>query len=556
MSDKKLLVRTILTTIFIVSLTLTTFQAQALGMTVVNNEIVPLTMTIKHGNHCFRTNDSGARSGFITVIPPKGRHKFGFWHAGDWRGCGGTAGRFQLSFSPSPMIGEVTKDKIGFWFDRGTGFGILSTDYPNPFPGKLTQSGKELTFTTAINIAPKKKLTASKPQARWSYVCGPICNLSITETVTKGSSTERITSREETNAITTAVSLGFDFPGGSASASIESTNQRTASESLSRATSSESSTSRTVEVRYTPDEMNKYNIGKVWQWIAETRLSTGSKVLIKSKLYTCTPGSAEPTYLPGSAQDDASCTTEKEVEISALEKANIAKANLEIAILKQQLAAQYPTAPPVQAPVQAPAQATVQAPAQATVQAPAQAPAENFTSVPMNQFAEGLPANPQAACESKDQQYLFFQGDNIWSYNNNNNQVNGPISTTALGLPGNLDAAVNGHNGKMYFFQGSQYWRYDIASDQMDKNYPKSISAGWPGLPNRITSAVRVEDNKLLFFSGDTIYSWDMSTDTIIPGVYSVSRDLPGLPVNFDAAISANNQTIFFGNGQLYIQTQ
>jgi hypothetical protein len=35
-----------------------------------------------------------------------------------------------------------------------------------------------------------------------------------------------------------------------------------------------------------------------------------------------------------------------------------------------------------------------------------------------------------------------------------------------------------------------------------------------------------------------------------------VSRDLPGLPVNFDAAISANNQTIFFGNGQLYIQTQ
>ena len=196
------------------------------------------------------------------------------------------------------------------------------------------------------------------------------------------------------------------------------------------------------------------------------------------------------------------------------------------------------------------------APVQAPVQATVQAPTENFTSVPMNQFAESLPAYPQAACESRDQQYLFFQGDNIWSYNNNNNQVNGPIATTALGLPGNLDAAVNGHNGKMYFFQGSQYWRYDIASDQMDQNFPQSISAGWPRLPNRITSAVRAENNKLLFFSGDTIYSWDMSTDTIIPGVHSVSRDLPGLPVNFDSVISVNNQTIFFGNGHLYIPKQ
>jgi hypothetical protein len=53
--------------------------------------------------------------------------------------------------------------------------------------------------------------------------------------------------------------------------------------------------------------MRDLNIFALWQWIAETKLSTGEIVTVRSPKITCTPDANSPQYLPGMPQDLKAC---------------------------------------------------------------------------------------------------------------------------------------------------------------------------------------------------------------------------------------------------------
>jgi hypothetical protein len=134
-------------------------QAQAGSITIVNKEPVPITIKIEEWNHCYQPAEGGA-SGQVKIIPPQGKYKWGFWHAGEWRGCGGTAGQFAVKITPAPKSDDPSckisdkntclKETVAFWFDRGSGFGLLNI---NPFPGTLTNVGVDYTYTTAAGLS-------------------------------------------------------------------------------------------------------------------------------------------------------------------------------------------------------------------------------------------------------------------------------------------------------------------------------------------------------------------------------------------------------------------
>ena len=320
MSDRNLLSPSIGFVIFIGFFTLITSQVHAASwrMIVLNNETVPLVMTIKHGNHCFQTNNPGAMNGFITEIPPKGRHEFNFWHANDYRGCAATAGRFLLSFSPSPTVGGVSKDKVGFWFDRGRGFGILYKDYPNYFPGKLTKSDGVVTFTTGANLG--SPIVAGKATGDWVAVrTGGTARgkLTMSKSFNVGGSNEKALSTEVRNSISATVESGVSFGPATASVSITGSYESASTEASSIAKTFDNGGEVSCEQEI---DTESYDYEVVWQW--QVSVSGSSPATIATCSVGCTKTGAKPTFAPGSSQQLQSCKIKRQAQSTAALQGN------------------------------------------------------------------------------------------------------------------------------------------------------------------------------------------------------------------------------------------
>jgi len=378
----------------------------------------------------------------------------------------------------------------------------------NSFQGKYA-------FTTnfvAPTLNEKQQLKLGKMKGKWEIFCPPgrqKCNHTITRSVTKGSSTKDIRSKEVANAIAQSLTFGIESEvkiGGSGSkvnfestTSFEHTTTVATANEISSSQKNSSTDSENVFVDYT-----EYDVAVVWRWVLSANEigGIGDTVTIKTNNYTCTPDIVAPGYLPFSPQHVANpCLTKRK---------------------------------------------------KATQQTQSQNQVIQFSVNPITQLSNGMPSNPGAACETEDQKYLFFQGQDYWIYDNNDGQSYGPVPSSSEGFPDYIDACVNGYNKKVYLFKGSQYWRYDIVSWSVDAGYPKEISDGWSGLPNYFSSAARIGNNKIKFFSGDSVYNWDMTTDTMIPGVGSMRSELSQLPNSTDASIYIHNKTLFFGSGNMY----
>jgi hypothetical protein len=224
-------------------------------------------------------------------------------------------------------------------FDMNTNRGILLSTSKFSVPrevcvGSHDNGSKTLRRFKANNAPAKVKVTASRPVAKWVQICNKTCNIEIEETVTVGESTEKVNSSSETEALSVSIGFGVEFPGGSASAEATSSFESTSTQQFSRAISSESSTAKKRTVAFTAEELGKFNIDSVWQWVAESTLSNGKKVLIRSLNTTCRPDSNPPTYMPGSPEDEGSCRRE---EMSEIEKAKLEQIKLQTAILRKQL---------------------------------------------------------------------------------------------------------------------------------------------------------------------------------------------------------------------------
>lgn len=281
-------------------------QAYAVSFTVVNNEELPLEMTVQHRNHCFQTSDPNAVNGKTTLIPPKGELKLGFWHAGDWRGCGGTAGEFVLVFSPSVKVGSIEKDKVGFWFDRGQGFGMLTTVYPNHFPGKLTKVGGDNTFTTDAHMDKVHKIDAD---GYWDQICDGSCTKSTTKTVTESSANKNSVTKEQSSAIASSLTLGAEGGGFSASVSISAEQKDMLSRTMESSFEKGLSETNVLDFsQYTAEKMGEWNINGIYQWVVAVNLSDGTKHTVRSPIFRCVSSTRSPSYSPFDQLGVGSCT--------------------------------------------------------------------------------------------------------------------------------------------------------------------------------------------------------------------------------------------------------
>lgn len=294
---------------FIASIASITPTANAGSLTIVNNESVPLIMTVQHWIHCFRTSHPLAANGKITEIPPKSSIKIDYWHAGEWRGCGGTAAEFALVFDPYPKIGTVNLNTIAFWFDRGTGFGILSGRVPNHFPGTLSGSGHDRIFTTNAKLGSPK---IGKAVGDWVSVrTGGTAKgkLTMSKSFNVGGSNEKTVSTETRNAISATVEAGVEYGVGSASLSVTGSTESAKAEASTIAKTFENGGEVSCEQEV---DTEAYDYEVMWQW--QVAVTGDAQATIATCTVGCTKTGSKPRFLPGSAEQLRSCKIKREVE--------------------------------------------------------------------------------------------------------------------------------------------------------------------------------------------------------------------------------------------------
>jgi hypothetical protein len=217
-------------------------------------------------------------------------------------GCDGRQGEFTLEFTP----GVGVKTKQHFDFDNGGNLG-LTGGYPNQYPGSLSGKNRvneSYTYTTFQH----PPVTAGEALGRWSLLCQQICNYSAQDARTTSQTTTKTYSDEEKRAIKTSLESKLEFEGvGSLTGTIETSYEKTIGHSMSESFQRGETWTDTRSYVYTPEQMRDLNIFALWQWIAETKLSTGEIVTVRSPKITCTPDANSPQYLPGMPQDLKAC---------------------------------------------------------------------------------------------------------------------------------------------------------------------------------------------------------------------------------------------------------
>jgi len=215
-------------------------------------------------------------------------------------GCNGEQGRFGLLFAPS----DGPREREYFNFNNGGG--MVISPFPNSYPGELSPKAQDESYTYTTWQRPVVK--AGKLSGSWVNICQQVCDEEIRTEVTNSQTNETIDSQETVSAISVSLEAGMDFPGGAnAKSTITGSQEQRASSSLRQEVSTGTSKSRTSKVAFSLEQMKENNIFTVWQWTATTRMSSGEQILIKSVVYTCTPNSVAPNYLPGSPQDLQAC---------------------------------------------------------------------------------------------------------------------------------------------------------------------------------------------------------------------------------------------------------
>ena len=151
----------------------------------------------------------------------------------------------------------------------------------------------------------KRPVRAGKTTGYWAKACagGHSCTRKLSNSLQIMNSKEKTLSREERNSIEVSISAGVEFPGGSASTEVTSTQEVATSEAKTIARSQDVGVGEECEQ---PVDFEKFQIFALWQWVLSTSMGQ-REIQMKTCHITCTPDGNRPTYVPGSQKDIQSC---------------------------------------------------------------------------------------------------------------------------------------------------------------------------------------------------------------------------------------------------------
>lgn len=292
----------ILRKLFVLLLALTPLPAWAFNFAVANIDEVPIQMTIGAYNNCYKPDSNGSHRKVVT-IQPNTEYKWTFRHQSGG-GCDSTAGEFKLTFDPAPSSDSVERNAVAFWHDGRSAMGTLPTRIPNSYEGRFAGSGGNYIYYTSGRA---KKFRAPSAKGEWRNVCSGHCNRETTRETKEEKEQSSSMSQEEKTAISVSLEAGVEFGPASASVSTEASSERTVGRTMSQSFMSGETNTDHSNYEYSPDDMTKYNIESVWQWVVPMTLSAQKKIVIRSNYYTCTSGRTAPTYSPISDEAVGTC---------------------------------------------------------------------------------------------------------------------------------------------------------------------------------------------------------------------------------------------------------
>ncbi|WP_157828038.1 FG-GAP-like repeat-containing protein [Paraglaciecola sp. MB-3u-78] len=294
--------------IFVGFLLLFNTQAHAYGWSIVNDEPIPIQITLGKWNNCYVNSDGKGASGVTAIIPAGESYEFRFSHinqtgVSDVLGCDDIWGKFAVTFSPAPSLGTVTFNKIGFEFhpDHAKG-NLMGSEYPNPFPGTLTQDGIEYTFTTAAGFV------KSEAVGRWvSVLSGGTSDASVTlkSSFNVGGSDTTTVSSQTRQEISATLEAGISYGAGNLGGSVTSTNETINTNVSEIAKNYENASERSCDQVV---DRETYDYNEMYQW--QVGVTGQASATIATCTIACTK-LGEPTFEPGSKEQVQSCQIKK-----------------------------------------------------------------------------------------------------------------------------------------------------------------------------------------------------------------------------------------------------
>jgi len=184
---------------------------------------------------------------------------------------------------------------------------------------------------------------------------------------------------------------------------------------------------------------------------------------------------------------------------------------------------------------------------------------------PTTKFVRNLCTDSKvdAIVKTTNNHTFVFQGDQYWEVTATGLAPGYPrrITSDWPGLPTDIEAAFTlQETGFSYIFKGSQYWKFREYSDgrkELQAEYPKMISKGFPGIPETglDTAFVWGGNNKIYFFQGNQYWKFDIEkTPNVRLDIYPKGiREWWGIESHMDAALQwENGRTYFFKSGQYW----
>jgi hypothetical protein len=288
------------------------------GFTIINNEPIPIQITINQIIHCYVAADSKGLSGVTVKIPAMHNYNFRFNHinqtgVSNVRGCDDVWGKFKITFSPAPTLGTDTPHKeIGFAFhpDWPKDSYQMLTEFPNSFPGKITQgNGQEYFFNTAAGFVEGKAVGTWESVRVGGTATGSV---SLEKSFSVGGSNETTVSSETRQEISETVEVGISYGGVSLGASGTNTSESSTSEAKTIANSFQNNQTMSCEQEI---DTETYDYEAMWQWQV-TVSGNNDQATIATCTVACTKTGAKPTFAPGSAEQLQSCKIKRGAPLS------------------------------------------------------------------------------------------------------------------------------------------------------------------------------------------------------------------------------------------------